>query len=538
MEIEEKLYEQYRDTPYKIENPNQNQQILNLNDKNMENIKKPDAYNEFLKRINQSIKEPEGRRLTDNITLNTTIDGSTKNNDKESFLLNNNSFNNDKNAEIKNNSFKNDISLNLKAQNKSNNNKNEKRKYITYINNKYDTEISLEKKEHNYDKNNILNINNSNIEDKVMIDNKNNGGSNISQNYNNYYYSYNNENLKKMPANQLDYKNDDANINNTFKMPKFVLRVMNEKEECNKEDEGLFSGFFNLCKKKKENKNNQEIPNINNNNNNELDTIEQVLRAEPYDLNNNQLDEDNKKEINNENILLTSTPKENFKYKFILSNLLNDDHNSGINRLKNELNNNNKEDHFYLENKNQIQLGENRNNNEQNEGFIENQNIYYNQNKNDKKCYIIDAEPIENNVPSNNLIEEENNLGTSSEMIDFDKSSEYTLKTGTNFDEIVNKKSKLSPFLILMLIGSAGLLFLIYKNINTRQFLLNLLNKLKMVPDFFRGLFGCFMNGIDDFLERYNDTYRILGFLIALIIFWIIIRLLIKFMIKIYKKRK
>ena len=486
MEIEGKLYEQYRDTPYKIENPNQNQQILNLNDKNMENIKKSDAYNEFLKRISQSINEPEGRRLTDNITLKTTIDGSMKNNDKESYLLNNNSFNNNMNAEITNNSFKNDISLNLKAQNKSNSNKNEKRKYITYINNKFDSEISLEKKEHNYDKNNILNINNSNIENKVMIDNKNNGGSNISKNYNNYY------------------KNDDANINNIFKMPKFVLRVMNEKEECNKEDLGLFSGFFNLCKKKKENKNNQEISNINNNNN-ELDTNEQVLRAEPYDLNNNKLEEDNKKEINNENILLTSTPKENFKYKFILSNLLND--NNDINRLKNELNNNNKEDHYYLENKNQIQLVENTNNNEQNEGFIENQNINYNQNKNDKKCYIIDAEPIENNTPSNNLIEEENNLGTSSEMIDFDKSSEYTLKTGTNFDETVNKKSKLSPFLILMLIGSAGLLFLIYKNINTRQFLLNLLNKLKMVPDFFRGLFGCFMNGIDDFLDRYNDSY-------------------------------
>ena len=53
------------------------------------------------------------------------------------------------------------------------------------------------------------------------------------------------------------------------------------------------------------------------------------------------------------------------------------------------------------------------------------------------KCFIIKAEPIlnsDNKNDMNNSSDEENNLNNSSQMIDIDKSSEYTLQTGTNID--------------------------------------------------------------------------------------------------------
>ena len=81
--------------------------------------------------------------------------------------------------------------------------------------------------------------------------------------------------------------------------------------------------------------------------------------------------------------------------------------------------------------------------------------------------------------------------------------------------------------------GSAGLLFLLYSSKAIRNILLNLL---KIIPDFFRELFTSLGEGIVDFLEKYNDSYRFLGDLFMIIIFWIILRFFIKCIAKYIKK--
>ena len=59
-----------------------------------------------------------------------------------------------------------------------------------------------------------------------------------------------------------------------------------------------------------------------------------------------------------------------------------------------------------------------------------------------------------------------------------------------------------------------------------------------MIPDFFKGLFGVFGGEIEDFLEKYNDSYRLLGFIIMLICLWFILRLLFKSVVKLFNKKK
>ena len=115
-----------------------------------------------------------------------------------------------------------------------------------------------------------------------------------------------------------------------------------------------------------------------------------------------------------------------------------------------------------------------------------------------------------------------------------DKISEYTIKTGTNIVQIARKNSKLCPILLAILLGSAGLLLLLYISKKIRNILLNLL---KAIPGFFSALLGSFGKDIVYFVEKYNDSYRFLGHLIMIIIIWIFFRTFIKYIVK-YKKIK
>ena len=99
----------------------------------------------------------------------------------------------------------------------------------------------------------------------------------------------------------------------------------------------------------------------------------------------------------------------------------------------------------------------------------------------------------------------------------------------------MRKNSKYCQVLLVVLIGAAGLLFLIYKNRKIREIMLGIL---KVISDFFKGLFGMLGQGIEDFLEKYNDIYRFLGGLIILICFWIIIRYLLKCIATIFRRKK
>ena len=77
-------------------------------------------------------------------------------------------------------------------------------------------------------------------------------------------------------------------------------------------------------------------------------------------------------------------------------------------------------------------------------------------------------------------------------------------------------------------------MFLLYKSKKLREIIINLL---KEIPNFFKGLFGIFGKDVDDFLEKYNDSYRLLGDILIILGIWIVFRLLMNFLKKLLKKK-
>ena len=551
MEIEEKIYEQYRDTPYKIEDKSKKQQNTEENDEDLKNFKKSEAYSKFLKNVKELLKEPNGKNISDNITLRASIDKSKQYNEQ------NNNFNDNKELE------KNKNSLNLEEdQYKSTLDNIDKRSNIKQVNLIYKKEIEKENNRHNCD----INRNNINKnENKVVYDNNNFGGSNKMQNNNNlenangnnggaYYNPFTSNKEQIQQQNDLENKNINKDEEESIKLPNIILTAIND-DKLNNNKKGRFGGFFNIFSRNKnnENKTNQEgkASDLNNNNElNELQTIDIKLRAEPKDINIDTSDKTNNKNKVDQNILLTKDKDNKIEeddiinsYNFILSSILplgEENTKRDIDLLKKGLEKKEEEEgliEYGNDNNNPTQL------NNQNDGpFIESQNIYGEKNKNEnvndnddnKKYFYLKAEPIENNNQPQNYPDEENNLGTSSEIIDFDK-SEYTIRTGTNFDSLIKKKSKYCPYLLAVLLGAGGLLFLLYKSKKIREMIIN---SLKAVPNFFKGFFGLFGKEIEDFLEKYNDAYRFLGDILIIIGIWIVFRLLIRFVKKLKNEKK
>lgn len=120
----------------------------------------------------------------------------------------------------------------------------------------------------------------------------------------------------------------------------------------------------------------------------------------------------------------------------------------------------------------------------------------------------------------------------------------YTLPTyipeEEDQDNSKNHNNKL--FLILLLLfGAAAAIFLWRNSSQLREWLKNLLEKmdLKSIWEKIKGIlnfhFGIDMGEINDFLERYNDSYRLLGLIVMIIGFWVIIKLLWKIMKRIFR---
>ena len=116
MEIEQKIYEQYRDTPYKLEGQSHIQENANQNEQNIQNSHKIGAYKEYLKEINESINEPHRRRIRDSITIIRNNVNTNQNNIQNNHLNSNNNID-------KNNA---DIQISLKEPCKFNLDQNEK----------------------------------------------------------------------------------------------------------------------------------------------------------------------------------------------------------------------------------------------------------------------------------------------------------------------------------------------------------------------------------------------------------------------------
>ena len=513
MEIEKKIYQQYRDTPYKFQESTKNNQNSEQNKENRDSFKRHDAYKELLKNIKESLNETQGRRISDNKTLRISIDKTSQNNLQENSLLNNNNI----------------LNINNKKQVKYSKDNKYKRNNVSYVNNLYKEEIEYEN--NNPDKNQIMNNKNEN---KVFWNNNNFGSSNNNQNNNNYIenkknnkFNYNpfiqNVEVGKLQNNQINNLNSQNNINYDHNIN--ILVSQQKNKELKTLDQKL----------------REETIDKNNPNN---------ILGEVYDYKNNYHPINLEKEINNNNrknnIIITGLEpldEEIIKYNFVLSSIPVKDkktEDKNLAKPKNDFNAINEEKNKIIENNednlNQNQKNENIQNNKE---FIERHNIYGNQYENNdddknKKCFYLKAEPIENNIQKNNIPDEEKNLETSSEIIDLDKISEYTIKTETNIVQIVRKNSKFCPILLAILLGSAGLLFLLFTSKTIRNILLNLL---KTIPGFFSSLFGTFGEDIVDFLEKYNDSYRFLGHLVMIIIIWIVFRIFIK-CIAIYKKNQ
>ena len=120
MEIDPAIYNQYRDTPFKPEDLNNNQINLKLGKK----IKNPNM-DEYINYVLENTKEqdpPKNIKNSYNIILTTSLDKIKSMNNVKNSLVNNNG-NDEANLDTANAYSKNDVTLNLKAPKISNDEK-------------------------------------------------------------------------------------------------------------------------------------------------------------------------------------------------------------------------------------------------------------------------------------------------------------------------------------------------------------------------------------------------------------------------------
>ena len=492
MEIDPAIYNQYRDTPFKPEDLNNNQINLKLGKK----IKNPNM-DEYINYVLENTKEqdhPKNIKNSYNIILTTSLDKIKSMNNVKNSLVNNS--NDEANLDTANAYSKNDVTLNLKASKISNDEK-DKEEYIVEENEEEDE--NEENNENDENKEEIGNNKNTNMLVEEEDYENNFGGINNMENYHyenqnknekfnkKYYNAFNENNAhgNNIPNNQNNLSKSIENkiSNKKGKLPNIVLTNIYYPKNDITENEGRFSKFINLFSfKKKKNQENKES---------KTDAIQSH----------------DKKDLNKSN------KKDDFALGKISSERDKINSNTDIKKLKSELS------------------GNDDMNDDQNEDNIK-------EKSGNNKCFIIKAEPIlnsDNKNDKNNSSDEENKLGDSSQMIDIDKSSEYTLKTGTNIDFLIRKKSNFSPLLMGILLGSCALFYMLYKKIKFKEILGNVSQLVKQIPGFLEHIFSLLGAGFEDFMERYNDINRLYIGILCIISFWFIFKLLMK---KIFQRNR
>ena len=101
-------------------------------------------------------------------------------------------------------------------------------------------------------------------------------------------------------------------------------------------------------------------------------------------------------------------------------------------------------------------------------------------------------------------------MNNSSQMIDIDKSSEYTLQTGTNIDILIKEKSRFSSLLMGILLGSCALFYFLYKKIKLKEILSKLSQLCKQTPEFLKNILSYIGIEFEDVFEEYDDANRLL----------------------------
>lgn len=492
MDIEEDIYNKYRDTPYKFPDKS-NQQESGKEDSNHNN-RKNDAYKELLDKIKKSVNDQPNSRYSDNITLNTTSDKMIILKEKGSNSAINKNNNMSNYTTTINGTYDNTSTI-LKQQ-------PDKRKNVIYINSIYQSEMEKQ------------NINNNDINspNPFIIKTSNDNDNKIVSNFNNYssldnYIKADKEEIENTDdrnyynpfiINHMHSSNNNNNKSNdkSFKLPYITLTAI--KNEPKEDKKGLFSGIINIFKTDKKNKsNNDNSDGPQQNYELKIENIDQKLRADPY-LNNNNDNLDHNQAQND--------------YKFEQNNIQSNEDTFGIN---NNVNNNEEEiePHNNFGYKiNDDTLNDDKNNNRAQHSY-----------------FVVQAEPIEGNN-QRNIFDPSNKH----DFHDNEQNSEYSMQTENNYyDDFFKNIKKLSPFLIAILLASAGLLFLLYKSAKLKELLINLLKKIcNFVPNFFKGLLSMFWSGLEDIMIPYDDDYRLLGEIISFIILFFILRIIISFVIK------
>ena len=488
MEIDQAIYNQYRDTPFKPDELSNNKNNIFWGKK----IKNPnmDDYVNYVLEKTEEIEPLKETRNSYNIILTTSLDKSRHVNMKDSSLLNSN--NEMSNLDTTNAQSKNDVYKEIGEINDNNN---------CNVNN-------LNEEENGVNDNNDMivdNYNDNNFGGLKYKDNYayNNNSNNVAHNNLKYYNpfslsnNYENENYN----NQINASNNSNNkiADKIGKLPNIILTAYHQPKKTTHQKEGILSNFLNLFshkKQKKQENNDTKIEDMINNEKNKLQTLEEKLQNNEDKMKSNEEKLNN--ELNNFNkkvdlVLGTIPPKKE-----------NVNSNKDIEKLKLDLSGNEYEDE---------------NNNDNN------------------KCFMVQAEPILNsdNKKSSAYYSEDDNLGNSCQLVDIDKSSEYTLQTGTNIDILIRKKSKFSPVLMGILLGSCAIFYFLYKKIKIKEILLKISELFNKVPDFCNYILGFIGQGIDDFMERYSDINRLFVGVICVISFWFIFKSLMK---RLFKRQK
>ena len=499
MEIDSNIQSQSQGNLYNSKVTNKAQQNENLFENEINNEIK-EENNDNSQDKNQESNSSKNKRRTYDIILRVSCDKMKNNKDKELFSSNN--INNDStNTNTVETTSKNTTSLNLKMPNKFNNNIHQSQEESE--NNSKDKMLV----EDDNTNNKLNELNNKNIHNYQDM-NKNEEENKNEIKYYNPFNGKNNNDINIQSQEKCDIKCDDKIYNTKkFKMPNIILTTFQPKVKNIKENGGKLSALLNLFSRKKEKptqKNEcEESPK------DKLKTLEEKLIDENIVVNEkeNNNKEKEKSIENEENI----ENKNNNKYNFVL----------GLIEAKKEGLKENKE---IKDNSKEI-------NNEEKE-----KNIC---DKNNSTSFIIKAEPIISNNNKGNInindLNSESNLCESSQMIEDDKSSQYTAISASSLIKLIKDKSKCSPLLMGILLGSCGLFYLIYKKINLKEIIAKCSGLFKNKPRFLDYICSFIGSCVEDFMERYNDIYRLLVGIICLICFWFIFKLLMK---KFLKRRK
>ena len=504
MEIDNNIYAQYRDTPFKIENiKTAKQKELLLNEK----IKNPNME-EYATNISEKTQEKDSSKNTwnsYNIILRVSNDKAKHNKEKELSTSNDNIYDST-NIETAEALSKNDTSLNFKKPNKFKDNIQQKQEELG---NKSNDKMIVES-----DEINKLNEMDNKSKDEVKDNNKNEDDNKKDIKYYNPFTIKNIKENGDITKDNYESKCDEnKNDNNKGKMPNIILTTFPLPKKNNEEKYGKFSRFLNLFtskKKEKVNPNNEEIKKEEIQNN-EFKPLEEKLKEENIVINDDKDKKYNEKDINKENVENTNI-NNNGDYNYVLS-------------VVNPKNNEQKNDFILKGDKKEI-INVTDNDKDQ-ERYKDNSN-----------SFIIKAEPIINNNKEeemNKALNKDKELCESSEMNEEDKSSQYTSISELSFIKLIRNKAKWSPLLMAILLGSCGLFYLLYKKINLRELLSRCANLFKFKPGYLKSICSFIGACIEDFMEKYDDIYRLLAGIIGLIFFWFIFKFIMK---KIIKRRK